>query len=66
MSKLSKRARTDNKGVVVVSVALTNAAGERIKGNLTRSFKVSGATVSNVANVIEQNFVRPDLYTLRG
>ncbi len=63
--KQVKKTRTDAKGIVTVSIVLTNAEGERIKGNLTRTFKVSAATVSSVASVVEENFVRPDLYSLK-
>ncbi len=65
MKQTQKKNRTDNKGVVLVTVTLTDGEGERIKGNLTRTFRVSSATVSSVASVIEENFVRPDLYSLK-
>jgi hypothetical protein len=62
--KESKKNRTDAKGIVLVTVVLTNAEGERVKGNLTRTFRVNAATVSAVASEIEQNFRKPDLYEL--
>ncbi len=65
MKQNQKKTRTDNKGIVLVTVTLTDGEGERVRGNLVRTFRVSSATVSSVASVIEENFVRPDLYSLK-
>ena len=65
MKQTQKKTRTDAKGIVLVTVTLTNPEGERIKGNLTRTFRVSSATVSAVATALENCFIRPDTYQLK-
>lgn len=65
MPKQQKKARANARGVVRVTIALENGDGERIKGNVIRTFKVSAATVTDVASAVEDVFVRPDLYQLR-
>ncbi len=65
MATKARKARTDLKGTVVVTVVLTNADGERIKGNRVRTFKVGEATVTAVADSLERIFERPDVYRLK-
>jgi len=50
---------------VRVTIALENGDGERIKGNIIKTFKVNSATVTDVANAVEDVFVKPDLYSLK-
>ena len=65
MAAKTKKPRSDLPGIVVVTVALTNAAGERVKGNRVRTFKVGAATVTAVADSLEKIFERPDVYRLK-
>jgi len=65
MAKPQKKQRSDAKGLVRVSVSLEGTDGQRVKGNVVRSFKVSAATVSSVANALETVFDRVEAYSLK-
>ena len=65
MPKQQKKPRANARGVVRVTIALENGDGERVKGNVIRTFKVNAATVTDVASAVEDVFVRPDLYSLK-
>jgi hypothetical protein len=58
--------RKDEKGLVKIQVFLVDDDGGRIAGNLTRSFKIGDAKVSDVATAIETTVVaKPDIYSLK-
>ena len=65
MPTKQKKARTDLRGTVVVTITLENGDGERVKGNVVKSFRVDKATVSDVSNALGGCFVKPDLYSLK-
>ncbi len=65
MPTKQKKARANARGVVRVTIALENGDGERIKGNVVRTFKVNATTVTDVASAVEDVFVKPDLYSLK-
>ncbi len=66
MAKQAKRARTDLRGVCRVVVTLENANGERTKGNVTKTFRVAGVTVTQAAEAMLRAFTRPEpVYSLK-
>lgn len=66
MAKQTKKACTDLRGIVRVVVSLENGNGERQKGNLVKTFKVAGVSVSQSAEAMLGAFTRPEpVYQLK-
>ena len=65
MATKQKKARTDGRGTVRVSMHLEGPDGARIRGNISKTFKVGGASVGAVADALARVFVKQEAYTLK-
>ena len=69
MAKVQRKvvkARGDEKGTVKILIFLIDANGARIKGNVSRTFKVNAQRVSDVARAAEMALLeRPYTYSLK-
>lgn len=65
MAKTQRKQRSDLRANIVITVVAQNAVGERIRGNVTKSYKVNGSTVTAVASALERVFVKSEQYTLK-
>ena len=60
MAKNQKKARTDLRGICRVTITLETPNGERTKGNIVKTFRVAGVSVSQAADAMLRVFVRPE------
>jgi hypothetical protein len=66
MPENQRKARTDLRGIVRVTITLESPNGERTKGNIVKTFRVAGVSVSQAADAMLRVFTRPEpVYQLK-
>jgi hypothetical protein len=66
MAKAQRKLRTDLRGICRVTITLENGNGERAKGNIVKTFRIAGVTVTAAAEAMQRVFTRPEpVYQLK-
>lgn len=66
MAKTQRKQRSDLRGICRVTIVLENGNGDRVKGNVVKTFKVAGVTVTAASEAMLRCFTRPEpVYQLK-